>query len=209
MTHHCDFQQTCFFPPLLSNLHCREHHISPHFGQQGKFDPAFLQVAQHAWTENFDVSSSDSSTGCSDLCLIMGDCECSRTGVCGPAEEGALGKYSDSVYEDGVRHIDGMVGESGGGDESRCGVCASPQIGVTPLGPLSFWWCKARNDDLGGCAAVRMACKDRREEEVGVNEPNSSSSSCGVCNTAGAGVGGIMTDRAEGGRRWHASRFRK
>lgn len=35
------------------------------------------------------------------------------TGVRGPADDGAVGKYSESVSEEGVRHIDGR-GESGG-----------------------------------------------------------------------------------------------
>lgn len=32
--------------------------------------------------------------------------------MAGPADDGAVGKYSDSEYEDGVRQIDGM-GEAG------------------------------------------------------------------------------------------------
>ena len=34
-------------------------------------------------------------------------------GVRGPADDGAVGKYSESASEDGVRHMDGR-GESGG-----------------------------------------------------------------------------------------------
>ena len=59
-------EQTCFFPFPFCNRHTREHHISPHLGQHGKFEPRFPHVAQAVTTRNSDVCSRFSSTGCSD-----------------------------------------------------------------------------------------------------------------------------------------------
>jgi len=52
--------------------------------------------------------------------LPFGDGDAVSAGVAGPAEEGAEGKYSEPVYDDGVRQMDGIEGDLGGhGDDSE------------------------------------------------------------------------------------------
>lgn len=49
--------QECLPPLEAVILHCREHHISPHFEQLGKFVPDLRQVLQEAGVRNFDICS--------------------------------------------------------------------------------------------------------------------------------------------------------
>ena len=86
----------CLLPSPFCSLHAREHHISPHFGHVGKFEPRFPHVAHAVRTQNIDVRSKFSSTGWSDSDLrATGSAAAVCTGVAGPAEEGAVGKYSE------------------------------------------------------------------------------------------------------------------
>ena len=103
------FAQICRLPLPFCRRHTREHHISPHFGQHGKFEPCFPQVAHAVWTENMDVRSRLSSTGCSSDLRANGSVAAVCVGVVGPAEDGAVGKYSDPESDEGVRHIEGIV----------------------------------------------------------------------------------------------------
>lgn len=91
-------EQMCFFPFPFCSRHAREHHISPHLGQHGKFEPRIPHVAQAVTTRNSDVRSRFSSTGCSDVASdlrrsrLTGSATPVCTGVVGPADEGAVGK---------------------------------------------------------------------------------------------------------------------
>ena len=66
-----------------------------------------------------DVCSKLSSTRCSDDVSdlrgsLKGSAVATWTGVGGPAEDGAVGKYSEPEHEEGVRQIEGRSGEAGG-----------------------------------------------------------------------------------------------
>ena len=78
-------------------------------------------MAQAVRTRNLLASSSASRIGRRTLCGSTGDGDAECTGVAGPADDGAVGKYSDPLYDEGVRQIEGM-GESGGepSEGERC-----------------------------------------------------------------------------------------
>ena len=57
------FAHMCLLPSPFCSLHAREHHISPHFGHVGKFEPRFPHVAHAVCTRNIDERSKSSSTG--------------------------------------------------------------------------------------------------------------------------------------------------
>ena len=89
----------CLLPSPFCSLHAREHHISPHFGHVGKFEPRFPHVAHAVCTRNIDARSRLSSTGCSVAVADpesplrgRGSAVAPCTGVGGPADEGAVGK---------------------------------------------------------------------------------------------------------------------
>ena len=90
------FLQICLLPPVLRRRHSREHHISPQRGQQGKLEPMVPQDAQAVRTRNFDASSRASRIGRSTLLGISGDVDVECTGVAGPADDGAVERFSDS-----------------------------------------------------------------------------------------------------------------
>lgn len=100
--------QMCLLPPVLRTLHSREHHISPHRGQHGKFEPSLWQLAHDVLTRNLEASSRASRIGRRLLWLILGEEDLECMGVTGPADEGAVEKYSDSEYVEGVRQMEGM-----------------------------------------------------------------------------------------------------
>lgn len=88
-------EQICRFPLPFCRRHAREHHISPHFGQHGKFEPPRPHVAHAVCTANMDARSRPSSTGCSVSDLRDSDGgrgAVTCTGVAGPADDGAVGK---------------------------------------------------------------------------------------------------------------------
>lgn len=66
------------------------------------------------------------------LWLIFGEEVLECMGVLGPADDGAVGKYSDSEYDDGVRHMEGI------GDAGDVGLLASEsELSLTSLWCLS------------------------------------------------------------------------
>ena len=86
------FAQTCFFPPVLCKRHSLQHHISPHRGQRGKFEPALRQLAQDVLTRNLDASSRAARIGRRVEWPILGEEDVECTGVTGPADDGAVEK---------------------------------------------------------------------------------------------------------------------
>lgn len=76
-------------------------------------EPCLPHAAQAVRTRKRLASSRASRMGRRDLCGSTGDAAAECTGVAGPADDGAVEKYSLSQYEDGVRQMDG-IGDSGG-----------------------------------------------------------------------------------------------
>ena len=77
--------------PAVPTRHSREHHISPHFAQLGKFDPARLHVMHTHGTRKREVrSSSSSELDPGNSCARM---ECVR-GVAGASDDDAVSSES-------------------------------------------------------------------------------------------------------------------
>ena len=90
----------CLKALLPFTLQSREHNVSPHLAQLGKFEPVFLQAAQTARTRNLEVCSRSANGA------LMDDRrgECAR-GVAGASEDDAVA--SDSLEGDRRRERDG------------------------------------------------------------------------------------------------------
>jgi len=112
-------------------------------------------------------------------------------GVEGPGDDGVLGKYSEPVSSDGVRHMDG-IGESSEGDglgEERSNSSSTAARDVEHLS-----WRGRRAE--GRASRDNRDSRDRRGQLVGENEPIDSQPLTTACKVAQALLGrGAMAEK--------------
>ena len=108
-THELTIRPWQAWVPAAPTRHSREHHISPHFAQLGKFDPARLHVMHTHGTRKREVRSS-SSRGL-DPGSSCARTECVR-GVAGASDDDAVSRESIDGVGLGERpRVEKRVGE--------------------------------------------------------------------------------------------------